>query len=58
MSFIVTISSLLRAGKFQMQVLPQCGHAVHEDIPDRVCGNSSIFTFFSGICNMFMSHTK
>lgn len=23
-------------GKFQMQVLPQCGHAVHEDLPDKV----------------------
>ncbi|XP_034252913.1 protein phosphatase methylesterase 1 [Thrips palmi] len=23
-------------GKFQMQVLPQCGHAVHEDVPERV----------------------
>lgn len=23
-------------GKFQMQVLPQCGHAVHEDCPDKV----------------------
>jgi protein phosphatase methylesterase 1 len=23
-------------GKFQMQVLPQAGHAVHEDVPDRV----------------------
>lgn len=23
-------------GKFQMQVLPQCGHAVHEDSPDEV----------------------
>ncbi|XP_050724249.1 protein phosphatase methylesterase 1-like isoform X2 [Eriocheir sinensis] len=23
-------------GKFQMQVLPQCGHAVQEDTPDRV----------------------
>ncbi|KAG8171946.1 hypothetical protein JTE90_016984, partial [Oedothorax gibbosus] len=22
-------------GKFQMQVLPQCGHAVHEDDPDK-----------------------
>ena len=21
-------------GKFQMQVLPQAGHAVHEDVPD------------------------
>ncbi|XP_075544254.1 protein phosphatase methylesterase 1 isoform X2 [Dermacentor variabilis] len=23
-------------GKFQMQVLPQCGHAVHEDVPGKV----------------------
>lgn len=23
-------------GKFQMQVLPQCGHAVHEDSPENV----------------------
>ena len=23
-------------GKFQMQVLPQVGHAVHEDVPDRM----------------------
>lgn len=23
-------------GKFQMQVLPQCGHAVHEDVPEKV----------------------
>ncbi|XP_030216165.1 protein phosphatase methylesterase 1 [Gadus morhua] len=23
-------------GKFQLQVLPQCGHAVHEDAPDKV----------------------
>lgn len=23
-------------GKFQMQVLPGCGHAVHEDVPDKV----------------------
>ncbi|CAG0893970.1 unnamed protein product [Darwinula stevensoni] len=23
-------------GKFQMQVLPHCGHAVHEDVPDKV----------------------
>jgi hypothetical protein len=27
---------MYRAGKFQMQVLPQCGHAVHEDVPDKV----------------------
>ena len=24
-------------GKFQMQVLSGCGHAVHEDVPDKVC---------------------
>ena len=23
-------------GAFQMQVLPQAGHAVHEDLPDKV----------------------
>ncbi|XP_059147254.1 protein phosphatase methylesterase 1-like isoform X3 [Physella acuta] len=23
-------------GKFQMNLLPQCGHAVHEDVPERV----------------------
>lgn len=23
-------------GKFQMEVLPECGHAVHEDVPDKV----------------------
>lgn len=23
-------------GKFQMQVLPKCGHTVHEDVPDKV----------------------
>ena len=23
-------------GKFQMQVLPRCGHCVHEDAPDKV----------------------
>lgn len=26
----------LTTGKFQMQVLPQCGHAVHEDAPEKV----------------------
>lgn len=30
-SFIIVLT-----GKFQMQVLPQCGHAVHEDSPDKV----------------------
>ena len=24
-------------GKFQMQVLPKSGHAVHEDVPEQVC---------------------
>lgn len=28
--------TLFFTGKFQMQVLPQCGHAVHEDVPDKV----------------------
>ncbi len=23
-------------GKFQMQVLPQAGHAIHEDVPEKV----------------------
>ncbi|KAJ8256487.1 hypothetical protein COCON_G00186390 [Conger conger] len=30
-------------GKFQMQVLPQCGHAVHEDAPEKVA--EAIATF-------------
>ncbi|CAM9608271.1 unnamed protein product [Lampetra planeri] len=30
-------------GKFQMQVLPQCGHAVHEDAPDKVADAISTF---------------
>lgn len=30
-------------GKFQMQVLPACGHAVHEDVPDKVA--EAIATF-------------
>lgn len=29
-------------GKFQMQVLPQCGHAVHEDAPDKVSGRAAL----------------
>ncbi len=28
--------SMASVGKFMMQVLPPCGHAVHEDIPDKV----------------------
>ncbi len=31
-------SHCLSPGKFQMQVLPQCGHAVHEDAPEKVRG--------------------
>lgn len=30
-------------GKFQLEVLPQCGHAVHEDVPDRVAEVLSSF---------------
>jgi protein phosphatase methylesterase 1 len=30
-------------GKFQMQVLPLCGHAVHEDSPESVCDALSNF---------------
>lgn len=34
---------LFLLGKFQMQVLPACGHAVHEDVPDKVA--EAIATF-------------
>uniref|UniRef100_H3D2M2 Protein phosphatase methylesterase 1 n=1 Tax=Tetraodon nigroviridis TaxID=99883 RepID=H3D2M2_TETNG len=30
-------------GKFQMQVLPQCGHAVHEDAPEKVADALAAF---------------
>jgi hypothetical protein len=30
-------------GKFQMQVLPLCGHAVHEDSPEHVADALSNF---------------
>lgn len=40
-------------GKFQMQVLPQCGHAVHEDDPDKVA--EAIATFL--VRNKFTSAT-
>lgn len=33
---VYNILFVLPTGKFQMQVLPQCGHAVHEDAPDKV----------------------
>lgn len=41
-------------GKFQMQVLPQCGHAVHEDVPDKVA--EAIATFM--IRNKFTQATS
>ncbi len=34
---IIIIIIIIIIGKFQMQVLPQCGHAVHEDAPEKVC---------------------
>ena len=37
--FIVNCDNFAFVGKFQMQVLPQCGHAVHEDVPDKVMFN-------------------
>jgi len=30
-------------GKFQMQILPQAGHAVHEDVPEKVADILSTF---------------
>ncbi|XP_051960278.1 protein phosphatase methylesterase 1 [Xyrauchen texanus] len=30
-------------GKFQMQVLPECGHAVHEDVPEKVADALATF---------------
>lgn len=30
-------------GKFQLQVLPQCGHAVHEDVPEKVADTIATF---------------
>lgn len=30
-------------GKFWMQVLPQCGHAVHEDVPDKVADSLATY---------------
>ncbi|GFT42906.1 protein phosphatase methylesterase 1, partial [Nephila pilipes] len=42
-------------GKFQMQVLPQCGHAVHEDDPEKVAEAIATFLvrhkFTSAICD-------
>ena len=36
-------------GKFQMQVLPQAGHAVHEDVPDKVADVLAIQQYFSTV---------
>ncbi|XP_077559590.1 protein phosphatase methylesterase 1 isoform X6 [Haemaphysalis longicornis] len=41
-------------GKFQMQVLPQCGHAVHEDVPGKVA--EAIATFL--VRNKFAEPTS
>ena len=30
-------------GKFQMQVLPQAGHAVHEDVPEKMAEAMATF---------------
>lgn len=35
--FIKVGVSCVFIGKFQMQVLANCGHMVHEDKPDAVC---------------------
>uniref|UniRef100_G3MLU5 Protein phosphatase methylesterase 1 n=1 Tax=Amblyomma maculatum TaxID=34609 RepID=G3MLU5_AMBMU len=40
-------------GKFQMQVLPQCGHAVHEDVPGKVA--DAVATFL--VRNKFVEPT-
>lgn len=38
-AYIITIVIL---GRFQMQVLANCGHMVHEDVPDKVRKCSAI----------------
>ena len=37
-------------GKFQMQVLPQVGHTVHEDSPDRVAEVLAAFLIRNKFC--------
>lgn len=39
-----TVSTL--SGKFMMQVLPPCGHAVQEDKPDKVRMQLAGFSYF------------
>ena len=36
LGYEMDITLCVFSGKFQMQVLPQAGHAVHEDVPERV----------------------
>lgn len=48
MIFVIFFNQIIiflstKKGKFQMQVLPACGHAVHEDVPDKVA--EAIATF-------------
>ncbi len=42
-------------GKFQMQVLPQCGHAVHEDSPNEVANALSNFVIRNKITESILS---
>nr|KAG5711662.1 hypothetical protein BaRGS_016844 [Batillaria attramentaria] len=39
-------------GKFQMQVLPQCGHAVHEDVPEKVADVLATFMDISRLLKL------
>ena len=46
-------------GKFQMQILPQAGHAVHEDVPDKVAEVLASFLVrnkFATAINEFTAH--
>lgn len=43
LQYVLTNYFSTKTGKFQMQVLPACGHAVHEDVPDKVA--EAIATF-------------
>ena len=44
-------------GKFQMQVLPQVGHTVHEDSPDRVAEVLATFLIRNKLCTATDSFT-
>ena len=41
------------SGKYQMQVLPQVGHAVHEDNPDKVSLSSCSVKFLFVVVFLF-----